>query len=64
MTTPYINAPDKCDLCQTKITDLFFDGKTTMGPWANMCFLCFHMYGIHEHVTKWVNSEKGFVKTK
>lgn len=33
-------APTHCDLCGTKITTSFIDGKTAMGPWGNMCPSC------------------------
>lgn len=32
--------PEKCDICDSKITSLFIDGKTSMGPWAFMCKAC------------------------
>lgn len=37
-----------CDLC-TKVAPVgaeVVDGKTRMGPWANMCEDCFSLYGI------------------
>ena len=38
--------PD-CDLCKpTPPVPAYADGKTTMGPWANMCKPCFDMYGV------------------
>lgn len=33
--------PEKCDICNSPVTDCFIDGKTRMGPWANMCQACF-----------------------
>lgn len=30
-----------CDTCDTPIVDKFYDAKTEMGPWANMCPSCF-----------------------
>jgi hypothetical protein len=33
--------PQKCDICETQITNKFYDAKTSMGPWANMCPSCF-----------------------
>lgn len=33
--------PQKCDTCPKPITEQFVDGKTSMGPWANMCPACF-----------------------
>lgn len=38
--------PTQCDLCQNKIAHQFIDGKTQMGPWANMCPNCFTVHGI------------------
>lgn len=32
--------PTNCDICGTAITDTFIDGRTRMGPWANMCPKC------------------------
>ena len=36
-------APQKCDTCENKITDKFYDAKTSYGPWGNMCPSCFYM---------------------
>lgn len=33
----------KCNFCKE---DAHFDAKTTMGPWANMCGVHMHKYGI------------------
>lgn len=33
----------KCDFCGK---DARYDGKTEMGPWANMCPQHFRMYGV------------------
>ncbi len=38
--------PEKCDICGDPITDEFVDGKTTMGPWANMDKRCYSRVGI------------------
>lgn len=32
--------PAKCDTCKTPITNVFYDAKTDMGPWACMCPSC------------------------
>jgi len=32
--------PEKCDTCPNKIDKVFFDAKTTYGPWACMCPTC------------------------
>jgi len=29
-----------CQTCDTPITNTFYDMKTVMGPWANMCPSC------------------------
>ena len=34
--------PD-CDFCGDEAQ---YDGKTVLGPWANMCRVCFGKYGI------------------
>lgn len=39
-------APKKCDLCKEDIKDVFYDAKTKMGPWANMCNECYNQYGV------------------
>jgi len=39
----------KCDMCDpgAKTTSkVMYDGKTAMGPWANMCGHCFKRYGV------------------
>lgn len=38
----YVNPPEKCDMpgCNVRFDntgDCFVDGRTTIGPWANMC---------------------------
>ena len=36
----------KCDFCPMEQTsDAWYDGKTQMGPWGNMCKPHFHEYG-------------------
>ena len=37
---------DKCDLCNSTGLFVLIDGKTRMGPWANMCQLCHDLYGV------------------
>ena len=32
--------PETCDICKAPITSAFVDGRTSMGPWANMCLKC------------------------
>jgi len=34
----------KCDICGE--VDAQYDGKTTSGPWANMCGSCFSHHGV------------------
>lgn len=34
----------QCDICRSATA--FYDGKTVMGPWANMCSHCFGQYGV------------------
>lgn len=40
--------PSVCDIpnCGTPITNFWVDGRTTFGPWANMCPACFTKYGV------------------
>lgn len=38
-----------CDFCKkdaTQVGDIFYDGKTILGPWALMCKNCFRKYGV------------------
>jgi hypothetical protein len=46
-------APTQCDICTAPITDAFIDGKTRMGPWANMCRKC------HVHLGVGLGTGKG-----
>lgn len=39
-------APAHCDMCKAPIDKMFFDMRTTMGPWGNGCSGCFHKYGV------------------
>lgn len=32
-----------CDTCSSRLLTIMFDGKTTHGPWANMCPSCFRL---------------------
>jgi hypothetical protein len=36
----WLGVIDTCDICPTKITTTFIDGKTTMGPWGILCPQC------------------------
>ena len=36
----------KCDICKLPIETKFVDGKTTSGPWAIMCPVCFTLHGV------------------
>ena len=40
--------PEKCDICEDKIKDEFYDGATRLRgkPWAVMCPACFSDYGV------------------
>lgn len=40
------DAPASCDICNGTIGAVFVDGKTKMGPWANMCGNCAKAYGV------------------
>ena len=37
--------PEKCDICNDPITNVFVDGKTDFGCWANMCLSCHLEHG-------------------
>jgi hypothetical protein len=39
-------APKKCDICREAISDTFIDGRTSVGPWANMCPGCHSYCGV------------------
>ena len=47
MTAPHtkveVYALPECDFCGETAR---YDGKTKVGPWANMCDVCFHRHGI------------------
>lgn len=47
-TEAYVAALPKCDFCkQLGVTaDAHYDGKTKIGPWANMCSNHFQQYGV------------------
>ena len=36
----------KCDICHATIADRYVDGKTKVGPWANMCLRCHKTKGV------------------
>lgn len=38
--------PAQCDLCHGDIAKAFVDGRTAMGPWANMCIQCHAVHGV------------------
>ncbi len=38
--------PFECDVCHDPIDDEFVDGKTRLGPWANMCPSCHGRHGV------------------
>lgn len=35
----------RCDICGEEFKDEFTNGKTAMGPWANMCPPCYKRHG-------------------
>lgn len=35
-----------CDLCKQPAKDVYIDGKTKFGYWANMCASCFMERGV------------------
>jgi len=38
--------PQTCNICDEPIQDVFIDGKTQMGPWADMCEPDHEKYGV------------------
>ena len=38
--------PTACDLCNKPIINVFIDGRTSFGPWANMCPECHVKFGV------------------
>jgi hypothetical protein len=38
--------PTNCDICRRKLDDTWVDGRTKMGPWANMCRNCHRAHGV------------------
>ena len=59
--------PDICQLCSTKIEDVFVDGKTQGGPWVVMCTVCALSKGVGLGIGKGQLYEKKaetFVKIK
>ncbi len=38
--------PTCCDVCCKQIDDVFIDGRTVYGPWANMCCECQSKIGV------------------
>ena len=57
-TVYYANPPSRCDLCQVVIDSIFFDCKTRMGPWGNICRGCFQSNGIGLGIGKGQRYEK------
>ena len=35
----------QCDFCNKSVA-VYIDGKTVLGPWANMCLQCYKTKGI------------------
>lgn len=46
----YVTALPECDICKHEgaatINPAHYDGKTVMGPWANMCLTHFASHGV------------------
>lgn len=38
--------PTHCDICCMPIKNIFIDGRTVYGPWANMCPTCHEQIGV------------------
>jgi hypothetical protein len=43
-----ITQPKRCDFCMRRgqVNEASYDGKTVMGPWANMCEMDFKEFGV------------------
>lgn len=43
-----LNKPqsEHCDICRFPIENIYIDGRTKMGPWANMCYKCYKQHGV------------------
>lgn len=61
-------APQTCDICDTPLTKVFVDGKTTRGPWGCLCLNCHRLSGCGLGLGKGQQYEKdsegNWVKTK
>ncbi len=62
----YVNPPNQCELCKSKVISRFIDAKTIMGTWANMCINCYATYGTFEpeYTNEYVKTDQGFECTK
>ena len=36
----FINAPERCDVCDDSFDQTMYDARSAFGPWANMCEGC------------------------
>jgi len=62
-----------CDFCKTNLTKQEFppayvDGKTHLGPWANMCIKCWNLHGVGLGIGKgqiytWNPTSKRYTKS-
>jgi len=46
MTGKIMHTQGECNLCGKVNLSEFVDGKTRMGPWANMCMPCYRKVGV------------------
>jgi len=46
MTGKIMHTVGECNLCGKDRLSEFVDGKTRMGPWANMCLPCYRKVGV------------------
>ena len=46
MTGKIMHTVGECNLCGKERLSEFVDGKTRMGPWANMCLPCYRKVGV------------------
>ena len=42
----------ECDICHAKNLNIYIDGRTLRGPWANMCILCHAAIGVGSGIGK------------
>lgn len=46
MTGKVVSMQGECNMCGKERLSEFVDGKTRLGPWANMCMPCYRKVGV------------------